>query len=30
MLDTGEPIRRVDGETFEITTTGERLQRVNE
>ena len=30
MLDTGEPIRRVDRETFEITTTGERLQRVNE
>lgn len=30
MLDTGEPIRRVDSQTFEITTTGERLQRVDE
>ena len=30
MLDTGEPIRRIDAQTFEITTTGERLQRVEE
>jgi hypothetical protein len=30
MLDTGEEVRRVDGETFVITGTGERLVRVPE
>jgi hypothetical protein len=28
MLDTGEPVRRVDSSTFVIETTGERLVRV--
>ena len=30
MLDTGEPVRRVDRRTFEIVTTGEPLKRVEE
>lgn len=30
MLDTGETVRRVDGRTFEIVTTGEMLTRVDE
>ena len=30
MLDTGEPVRRIDSETFVITTTGERLTRVEQ
>jgi hypothetical protein len=28
MLDTGEPVRRIDSSTFVIETTGERLVRV--
>jgi hypothetical protein len=30
MLDTGEEVRRIDGKTFEIVTTGERLVRVTD
>lgn len=30
VLDTGEQVRRVDGDSFEIVTTGERLIRVAE
>jgi hypothetical protein len=30
MLDTGEPVRRIDNEQFEIVPTGERLRRVDE
>jgi hypothetical protein len=30
MLDTGEQVRRVDGNTFEIVPTRERLVRVDE
>lgn len=30
MLDTGESVRRIDSRTFEITTTGERLMRVDD
>jgi hypothetical protein len=30
ILDTGEPVNRVDGDTFAIASTGERLTRVNE
>ena len=30
MLDTGEHVRRIDGEEFEIIPTGERLRRVDE
>jgi hypothetical protein len=30
MLDTGEPVRRIDGTEFEIVPTGERLRRVDE
>ncbi|HET9144650.1 MAG TPA: hypothetical protein VG434_03990 [Sphingomicrobium sp.] len=28
MLDTGEQVRRIDGKSFEIVATGERLIRV--
>ncbi len=28
MLDTGEPVRRIDGECFAIVETGEKLMRV--
>lgn len=28
VLDTGEPVRALDRDKFEIVTTGERLQRV--
>ena len=28
MLDTGEQVRRIDGKSFEIVATGERLMRV--
>lgn len=30
MLDTGEPVRRIDRSTFAIIATGERLARVEE
>jgi hypothetical protein len=30
VLDTGEQVRRIDGNTFEIVPTGERLERVDE
>ena len=30
MLDTGEPVRRLDADTFVIEKTGERLVRVPE
>ena len=30
MLDTGEPVQRVDERTFVVTATGEKLQRVEE
>ena len=30
VLDTGEPVRRIDRKTFEILGTGERLVRVEE
>ena len=30
MLDTGEPVRRIDSKTFEIMTTGEQLTRVDD
>ena len=30
MLDTGEPVRPIDKQNFEIATTGERLVRVDE
>jgi hypothetical protein len=30
MLDTGEPVRRIDSRTFQIATTGELLTRVDE
>jgi hypothetical protein len=30
MLDTGEPVRRLNGKEFEIVPTGERLVRVDE
>ena len=30
MLDTGEPVRRLDADTFMIEKTGERLVRVPE
>jgi len=29
MLDTGEPVRRVDAKSFAIVATGERLLRVD-
>lgn len=30
MLDTGEPVRRIDRRTFVIETTGERLTRFDD
>ena len=30
MLDTGEPVRRVDGKWFVIVATGEKLMRVED
>jgi hypothetical protein len=30
VLDTGEQVRRIDGKSFEIVRTGERLERVDE
>jgi hypothetical protein len=30
MLDTGEPVRRIDRSTFVIEATGERLMRVED
>jgi hypothetical protein len=30
ILDTDEPVRRINGEAFEIIGTGERLVRVDE
>ena len=30
VLDTGEPVERIDANTFVITATGEKLTRVNQ
>ncbi|MGE5561996.1 MAG: hypothetical protein ACM3ZV_01660 [Bacillota bacterium] len=30
MLDTGEPVRRIDEHTFAVIATGEKLRRVDE
>jgi hypothetical protein len=30
MLDTGEHVRRIDADSFEVVATGERLVRVAE